>query len=75
MCRTPLAAGVAQNFVNLSLDILLVVALGVGVVSVQPLPGFNLCASFYPILLAQISNRQALYGNLAGSMRLDGAAV
>lgn len=32
-CRTPLAAGVAQNFVNLSLDILLVVALGVGVVS------------------------------------------
>ena len=31
-CRTPLAAGVAQNFVNLSLDILLVVALGVGVV-------------------------------------------
>ncbi|CAL5229571.1 g12927 [Coccomyxa viridis] len=29
--KTPLAAGVAQNFVNLSLDILLVVALGVGV--------------------------------------------
>ena len=40
VCRTPLAAGVAQNFVNLSLDILLVVALGVGVVSIQPLPGF-----------------------------------
>lgn len=31
--RTPLAAGVAQNFVNLSLDLLLVLALGVGVVS------------------------------------------
>ena len=34
-CRTPLAAGVAQNFVNLSLDILLVVALGVGVVCLR----------------------------------------
>lgn len=33
--RTPLAAGVAQNLVNLSLDILLVVALGVGVVGLQ----------------------------------------
>lgn len=32
--RTPLAAGVAQNFVNLSLDLLLVLALGVGVVSI-----------------------------------------
>ncbi|KAK9908576.1 hypothetical protein WJX75_009869 [Coccomyxa subellipsoidea] len=29
--KTPLAAGVAQNFVNLSLDLLLVLALGVGV--------------------------------------------
>jgi hypothetical protein len=36
--RTPLAAGVAQNFVNLSLDLLLVVAAGIGVVS--PLFGF-----------------------------------
>jgi hypothetical protein len=33
MRRTPLAAGVAQNFVNLSLDILLVLVVGVGVVS------------------------------------------
>ena len=42
-CRTPLAAGVAQNFVNLSLDILLVVALGVGVVSFHGL--LSACSS------------------------------
>lgn len=44
-CRTPLAAGVAQNFVNLSLDILLVVALGVGVVSMMEVP-----PAFLPVL-------------------------
>lgn len=32
LCRTPLIAGVAQNAVNLSLDLLLVLGLGVGVV-------------------------------------------
>jgi hypothetical protein len=59
-CRTPLAAGVAQNFVNLSLDILLVVALGVGVVSISPFHAVDLCAPICLILLAQITLRQAL---------------
>ena len=48
-CRTPLAAGVAQNFVNLSLDILLVVALGVGVVC--------LCAHWAELLFPYLSER------------------
>ena len=64
MCRTPLAAGVAQNFVNLSLDILLVVALGVGVVSIRPFQALNLCPPSYPILLTQVRRWQALCGNL-----------
>ena len=36
LCRTPLIAGVAQNAVNLSLDLLLVLGLGVGVVRALP---------------------------------------
>ena len=51
-CRTPLAAGVAQNFVNLSLDILLVVALGVGVVC--------LCAHWAELLLPSICLNAAI---------------
>lgn len=48
VCRTPLAAGVAQNFVNLSLDILLVLALGVGVVSIRPLSGLKPLCTIIP---------------------------
>ena len=49
MRRTPLAAGVAQNFVNLSLDILLVVVVGVGVVRLSlPEPT---CLLYFPYSL------------------------